>query len=147
MSSIHYTKIMHYVNAYFIITLMLMLVSTPSMAANPGEGEITVNGCMQDIANFDLNCTANDVSVSGVADVTGDGLVNEADITFAPTCDYPAVNVGADCSTDANICRDENDEAAPGLCGDRCAYPGDTTSFSATFEFLLSAQESFYVAA
>ncbi|MEN8108280.1 MAG: hypothetical protein ABFS22_09760 [Pseudomonadota bacterium] len=123
------------------------MTAMPAVAANPGEGEIVVNGCMEDIAMSDLNCTANDVSVSGVADITGDGLVNEADITFAPICDYPAVNAGADCSTDASICRDEDNNPAPQLCGDRCAYPGDTTSFSATFEFLLSAQERFDVGA
>ena len=127
--------------------LFLVIAATPATAANPGEGEITSNGCMQDIAGFDLNCTANDVSVSGVADVTGDGIVDEDDITFAPTCDYPAVNAGADCSTDADICRDNDDNPAPQLCGDRCAYPGDTTRFSATFVFELSAQERFDVGA
>jgi hypothetical protein len=130
-----------------IPALLLLLATAPASAANPGEGEITENGCMQDLAGFELNCTANDVRVSGVADVTGDGLVDEADITFAPTCDYPAVNVGADCSTDADICRDEDDNPAPQLCGDRCAYPGDTTSFSTTFVFELSAQERFDVGA
>jgi hypothetical protein len=127
--------------------LCLAIAATPATAANPGEGEITSNGCMQDIAGFALNCTANDVSVSGVADVTGEGLVDEADITFAPTCDYPAANAGTDCSQDPDICLDENNNPAPQLCGDRCAYPGDTTRFSATFVFELSAQERFDVGA
>ncbi|MGD2136691.1 MAG: hypothetical protein PVJ66_08975 [Gammaproteobacteria bacterium] len=130
-----------------IILALLALSATPAAAANPGGGEIAASGCMQDLAGFELNCTANDVRVSGVADVTGDGLVDEADISFAPTCDYPAVNAGDDCSADPDICLDENGDPAPELCGDRCAYPGDTTKFSATFVFELSAQERFDVGA
>jgi hypothetical protein len=96
---------------------------------------------MQDVAGFELNCTANDVRVSGVSDVTEDGIVDEDDITFAPVCDAMASNAGADCSADASICLDGDGNSAPSLCGDRCAFPGDTTTFSATFVFELNAQE------
>lgn len=114
------------------------------MGSQTASAQQTIVGeCMQDIAGFNLGCTANDVRVSGVADVTGDGIVDEDDITFAAICDAGALNAGADCSADPNICLDSNSNPAPAFCGDKCAFPGDTTSFSATFEVLLSAQERY----
>ncbi|UCC14662.1 MAG: hypothetical protein JSW21_01505 [Gammaproteobacteria bacterium] len=131
-------------------------------AAATGEGDFeTDRPCMQDLARADvgtLNCTANDVRISGVADVaspdpinqgktiaTPDGIVDENDIQFAEFCDAGAVNAGASCSNNPGICFAETDGSgnpipAPELCGDRCAYPGDTTRFRATFIVELSAQ-------
>ena len=112
---------------------------SPVFAAATGPGAVVSNaGCMQDIAGFNLNCTANDVRVSGVADITGDGIVDQNDITFNPVCDATASNAGADCSADPNVCLDLDDHPDPSLCGDKCAFPGDTTTFSATFIFDLS---------
>jgi hypothetical protein len=55
-----------------------------------------LNGCMQDIAQFGLNCTANDVQVARATNIE--------------------------------------------IIDDGCAYPGDTVTFRATFEVLLTAQ-------
>jgi len=130
-----------------IVYCLGILFCTGLHADATGEGMIQGNGCMQDIAGFALNCTANDVRVSGVADVTADGVIDESDITFKPICDATASNAGTDCSADASICRDADGKPEPELCGDRCAFPGDTTTFSATFVFELSAQERYDVGA
>ncbi|MGP8306655.1 hypothetical protein [Vibrio sp. YIC-376] len=129
-----------------VLGCIIWICALPAYAVD-GAGTVVSNGCMQDIAGFDLGCTANDVRVSGVADVTGDGIVDEDDITFAPICDAIALNAGADCSSDPNICLDSDGVAAPEMCGDRCSYPGDTTQFSATFIFELSAQARYDVGA
>ncbi|MEJ2765387.1 hypothetical protein VV869_15645 [Photobacterium sp. MCCC 1A19761] len=132
----------------FIILLGAVLwSSTPAFADATGQGTIVSSGCMEDVAGFGLNCTASDVRVSGVADVNGDGVVDEGDITFAPVCDATASNAGTDCSSDPDVCLDGNGNAAPGLCGDKCAFPGDTTTFSTTFIFELNAQERYDVGA
>ena len=62
------------------------------------------SACMQDIAGFGLNCTANDVQISGVA---------------------------------------RNPDGTPQLdiLDDGCAYPGDTVTFEATFELVVTAKE------
>ena len=119
----------------------------PAFSAATGQGDLVSNGCMQDKAGFELSCTANDVRVSGVADITGDGIVDENDITFRPICDATAANAGSDCSLDANVCVDGDGSPVPELCGDKCAFPGDYTTFSATFIFELNAQERFDVGA
>lgn len=118
----------------------IMLLVAPIANAQDGTGDTILDGCMDDLFPGTLGCTANDVRVSGVADVTGDGIVNEADITFKPVCDAGASNAGADCSEDANVCLDGGGAPMPELCGDRCAFSGDTTSFAATFIVELSAQ-------
>lgn len=122
-----------------VLIFCFATVPIPAQAQD-GTGDTVVNGCMDDLFPGTLGCTANDVRVSGVADVTGDGLVNEDDITFAPFCDVNASNPGTDCSADPNVCLDGSSNPAPALCGDRCAFPGDTTSFAATFIVELSAQ-------
>jgi hypothetical protein len=121
----------------------MMLTAPMAAAQQNGVGIGIVNGCMDDLFLGNLGCTANDVRVSGVADVTGDGIVDEDDITFAPLCDAGAWNAGDDCSSDPNICLDGNLNSQPGLCGDRCAFAGDTTQFAATFIVELSAQERY----
>ena len=70
----------------------------PAYAQDPSNGEtdIAVNGCMQDVAGFGLNCTANDIQIAGVTSLT--------------------------------------------ILDDGCAFPGDTVTFSADFEVLLTAQ-------
>lgn len=153
MSKIYRTTLFKRVRNTLVIVLasILSLYAIPVFAAATGQGDIVPDegtvGCMQEIAGFDLNCTANDVRVSGIADVTDDGIVDENDITFAPICDATASNAGADCSSDPNICLDGDGNPDSGLCGDKCAYPGDTTTFSATFIFELSAQERYDVGA
>jgi len=62
------------------------------------------NGCMQDIAGFGLNCTANDVQISGVAKNP-----------------------------------DGSDQLV--IIDDGCAYPGDTVTFTATFDVVVTAKE------
>ena len=145
--------------AAFLAALIaaLNLLTLPTASAQDGTGDTLVGGCMDDLFPGSLGCTANDVRVSGVADVgtnTGgtcspgpDGVVDECDITFAPVCDAGASNAGAACGADPNLCLDADMNPAPGLCGDRCAFPGDTTSFAATFIFELSAQERYDVGA
>ncbi|MEJ2086304.1 MAG: hypothetical protein P8Y44_11600, partial [Acidobacteriota bacterium] len=40
------------------------------VAASPAAGQITVNnGCMQEVAGFNLNCTANDVRLAAATDI------------------------------------------------------------------------------
>ena len=58
-------------------------------------GSVTkYSDCMQDIAGFNLNCTANDISIAGVYDINGDGLVDERDITIHDDgCSYPGDSV------------------------------------------------------
>jgi hypothetical protein len=138
---------------HFLLSAAFALCSSIGYSAATGPGDIANNAmCMQEQAGFSLNCTANDVRVSGIADVDGelglgpDGVVDEHDITFFPVCDVTASNAGADCSSDPNICMADG-SAAPELCGDSCAFPGDTTKFSATFIFELSAQERYDVGA
>jgi uncharacterized repeat protein (TIGR01451 family) len=122
-----------------------IIFAVPTVSAQNATGDtlIVANGCMDDLFPGSLGCTANDVRVSGVADMTGDGIINEDDITFAPVCDAGATNAGTNCSADPNICIGSDGKSAPDLCGDRCAYPGDTTTFAATFIVELSAQERF----
>ncbi len=129
--------------AAWIFLLAAMVVAVPAARAEDGTGVTILGPCMGDLFHGTLGCTANDVRISGVADVTGDGVVNEEDITFAPVCDAGSLNVGADCSADPAICLNYNNQPTPALCGDRCAYPGDTTKFAATFIVMLSAQERY----
>jgi len=124
-----------------ILACLMSVSSWQVLAASDGRGYIVPSvGCMQDIAGFGLGCTANDVRVSGVADANGDNIVDEGDITFAPVCDATAQNAKTDCSANPGICKDAQGVSDPSLCGDRCAFPGDKTTFSATFIFELSAQ-------
>ncbi|MDH3747371.1 MAG: hypothetical protein OER97_04125 [Gammaproteobacteria bacterium] len=127
---------------FAVLLPAIILVAVPTASAQDGTGETIINQCMDDLFPGNLGCTANDVRVSGVADVTGDGIVNEDDITFEPVCDIGADLPGLSCDGNPGICT-VNNVATPGLCGDRCAFPGDTTSFAATFEVELSAQERF----
>lgn len=126
-----------------IVLCTFLIVGLTTLPATVSAQLTVENGCMDDLFPGNLGCTANDVRVSGVADVTGDGIVDEHDITFEPVCDAGASNAGVNCSGNASICLDGNSNPAPALCGDRCAFPGDTTSFAATFEVLLSAQERY----
>ena len=72
------------------------------LAAAPASATHVTDGCMQDIYNAyngsqQLNCTANDVQLSSVTNVT--------------------------------------------ILDDGCAFPGDTVTFDADYEILLTAQE------
>jgi hypothetical protein len=131
-----------------VFALAAALLAAPAALADAtGQGTLVQNGCMEDVAGFSLGCTANDVRVSGVADINGDFVVDQNDITFAQICDATAGNPGADCSLDPGVCTDLDGNSDPLLCGDKCAFPGDTTSFSATFIFELSAQKRWDVGA
>jgi hypothetical protein len=68
-----------------LLTLAWLVVGSSAATAQDGTGDTVINGCMDDLFDGNLGCTANDVRISGVADVTGDDIVDEADITFAPT--------------------------------------------------------------
>jgi hypothetical protein len=57
---------------------------------------LTGQGCMQDVAGFGLNCTANDIQLASATNIT--------------------------------------------ILDDGCAFPGDTVTFTADFEVLLTAQ-------
>ena len=73
--------------------------------ADDGSGNADVLqglGCMQDVAGFGLNCTANDVRIAGIQVIDG---VEQLEIL-----------------------------------DDGCAFPGDTVTFTATFEVVLTAQ-------
>lgn len=143
-----------------IVLVAGVLLAEPSanaMHEDPDveHGATIVGGCMDDRFPGELGCTANDVRVSGVADVgtsvvvgekieclpdSGpDGKVDQCDITFAPVCDVGADNADEDCSSGPGICK-KNGDPAPELCGDKCAFAGDFTSFAATFIVELSAQ-------
>ncbi len=77
--------------------------SQPVRADNEGNTDTASDGCMQDVAGFGLNCTANDIQIAGVAlDEFGDPKITIID--------------------------------------DGCAFPGDTVTFTADFEVLLTAQ-------
>jgi len=137
-------KVYSFIVAAMIVALWCLIGTTPVQADATGTGDTVENGCMDDLFPGSLGCTANDVRVSGVADVTGDMIVDENDITFELVCDAGAFNVGDDCSGNPNVClASDGVTPAPELCGDRCAYPGDTTSFAATFIVELSAQERY----
>jgi hypothetical protein len=79
--------------------LAALLAATPLAMA-----DTVTNGCMEEVAQFGLNCTANDVQLAGVA-TRPDG---SPDLT---------------------------------ILDDGCAFPGDTVTFEATFEVLLTAQQ------
>ena len=75
-----------------------LLVAAPAFADATGQGSLTPSApCMQDNAGFNLGCTANDVRVSGVADINGDFVVDEDDITFNQVCDATASRPHSSC--------------------------------------------------
>ena len=80
------------------LTVMVALFSAAQTvsADNQGNTDTAVGGCMQDMAGFGLNCTANDIEIANVTELE--------------------------------------------ILDDGCAYPGDTVTFRAKFEVLLTAQ-------
>lgn len=76
----------------FLSLLALLIFVTPSASAQSVE-----DGCMQDIAGFDLQCTANDIQIAGVAEnpdgspqleILDDGCAFPGDeVTFTATFD------------------------------------------------------------
>jgi hypothetical protein len=83
--------------AFSVFTVML---ANPQIAV----AEQVDAYCMQDQAGFELNCTANDIQISGVA---------------------------------------KNPDGSDRLevLDDGCAYPGDTVTFTATFDVVVTAKE------
>ncbi len=123
--------------------LLLTATATDVPIARAGPGQTSLGPCIDDLFPGALGCTANDVRISGIADVTGDGIVDGDDITFKPLCDAGSLNAGANCAADPAVCLDKHGVPTPELCGDRCAFPGDLTSFAATFEIEMNAQERY----
>ena len=73
--------------------------STHTASAQDQDEPITiVDGCMQDVAMFGLNCTANDIRVAAATNIN--------------------------------------------IVDDGCAFPGDTVTFSAEFQVILTARAS-----
>jgi len=81
-----------------VVATAVLLIAAPVAMA-----DTITNGCMQEVAGFGLNCTANDVQLAGVA-TKPDGTPDLV------------------------------------ILDDGCAYPGDTVTFEATFEVVLTAQ-------
>src|ERR671930_2465227 len=69
--------------------------------ARPAEAAQISDGCMQDVAGFNLNCTANDIRIASVSNIT--------------------------------------------VLDDGCAFPGDTVTFNADLEVLLTAEARYDV--
>lgn len=59
--------------------------------ASVASAQTVTDGCMQDIAGFSLNCTANDVKIAGVADV--DGVPGPDIIILDDGCKFPGDTV------------------------------------------------------
>jgi hypothetical protein len=69
-----------------VMALMMAAVAPPAVA------DTVNNGCMQDVAGFALNCTANDVSVAGVSkDAQGNPILTLDDADKG--CSYPGDTV------------------------------------------------------
>ncbi|HYQ73475.1 MAG TPA: hypothetical protein VET88_16315, partial [Gammaproteobacteria bacterium] len=84
--------------------LFLVVLSFLCAGVSPAGADQVDNACMQDIAGFDLNCTANDVQIAGVA-------------------------------------RNPDGSDALVILDDGCAYLGDTVTFTATFDVVVTAKE------
>jgi hypothetical protein len=86
------------------VVLVCFLFFAITFTGGQAAADTVVNGCMQDMAGFELNCKANDVQISGVA---------------------------------------RNDDGTPQLTilDDGCAFLGDTVTFEATFEVVVTASE------
>ena len=59
--------------------------------ATAASAQTVKGGCMQEIAPFDLNCTANDIQIAGVADV--DGIPGPDIVILDDGCKYPGDTV------------------------------------------------------
>ena len=53
---------------FYVVALLAAFFAGISVAS----AQTVTDGCMQDIAGFSLNCTANDVKIAGVADIDGE---------------------------------------------------------------------------
>jgi hypothetical protein len=86
------------------VVLLCFFIFAIAFTGGQAAADSVVNGCMQDLAGFELNCKANDVQISGVA---------------------------------------MNEDGSPQLTilDDGCAFPGDTVTFEATFEVVVTANE------
>ncbi|MDH5276516.1 MAG: hypothetical protein OEW88_08840, partial [Gammaproteobacteria bacterium] len=47
--------------------LMMLALFLSAIGLMPAHAASVNNGCMRDVAGFNLNCTSNDVRVAGVA--------------------------------------------------------------------------------
>ena len=80
-----------------LASMALILIPRPVAADSLGNADIQSDiGCMQDVAGFGLNCTANDVQLAKALNIV--------------------------------------------ILDDGCAFPGDSVTFTADFEVLLTAQ-------
>ncbi|MEH6576293.1 MAG: hypothetical protein V7731_04375, partial [Amphritea sp.] len=80
-----------------LLLLGMLFGAQPLLADGAGNADIQTGlGCMEDVAGFGLNCTANDIQVANATNIT--------------------------------------------ILDDGCAFPGDSVTFTADFEVLLTAQ-------
>lgn len=71
----------------YVVAVLMALFAGASVAL----AQTVTNGCMQDIAGFSLNCTANDVKIAGVADV--DGVPGPDIVILDDGCKFPGDTV------------------------------------------------------
>ena len=71
----------------YVVAVLVALFAGASVAL----AQTVTNGCMQDIAGFSLNCTANDVKIAGVADV--DGIPGPDIVILDDGCMFPGDTV------------------------------------------------------
>ena len=94
-------KYLEFFLASIVLAIVALFGGNQNAQAQQSEGR-----CMEEVAGFGLNCTANDVQIAGVA---------------------------------------KNPDGTPMLQieDDGCAYPGDTVTFTATFDVVVSATERY----
>jgi hypothetical protein len=94
-------KYLEFFSASIVLAIVALFGGNQNAQAQQSEGR-----CMEEVAGFGLNCTANDVQIAGVA---------------------------------------KNPDGTPMLQieDDGCAYPGDTVTFTATFDVVVSATERY----
>ena len=89
----------HKLAALFVMVSAAALFSAaqPQVSFCQDQGAVTLyDRCMQDIAGFNLNCTANDINIAGVYDSNQDGVVDKNDIEILDDdggCAYPGDTV------------------------------------------------------
>lgn len=105
-----------------LIYAMTLLPAALLMGSQTASAQITVdNGCMQDLAGFNLNCTANDVQIAAARDIIelDDGCAFPGDtVDFTATFDVVVTakerfDIGLYFATDGDP---NNDGAISGQC-------------------------------
>jgi hypothetical protein len=84
----------HFYRNNFVLSLLGFILlgglllghAKESRADDSGNADVAVNGCMEDVAGFGLNCTANDIQIASVTELTilDDGCTSPDDtVTFS----------------------------------------------------------------